>query len=332
MPRLRNANACCRAVQQALDWLGPKFESDDAWAAHPQPLVAYHKVPYLLAVTGRVEEAQRALIWIKGNLLRPDGRFNAAPVREGKPVVSACAEDVAWVGLAAQLTGGFDIARGAVRSLAEQQGNATGGVYELDDEGRRSASAGVRTTASAGLAFLSSGLLEPARNAGRFLTRASRVQFDETRFHVRLDAQGKPVRKFPAAQASSHVVARARGRTQIGHLGVPAVFLAKLHLATGETAWLEAAMDYFAFAEQYDEEAQTGEYSAPLGWGAAVLYGITRRRLYYDASDRVAQAWIERQRMDGSWRARRGAAETGSAITRTTEMALYLTESLREAQ
>jgi len=332
MPRLRNANACRRAVRQALEWLGPQFGNDEEWAARPHPLAAYHKVPYLLAATGHVEECRRALIWIKANLFTGDGDFLAAPKQEDKTVPPAHARDKAWVALAAQVSGCFDIARPAATFLADQQGASTGGVYDLDADGNRAAGADVRTTASAGLVFLSCGLLEQARRAGHFLTRAVQAQSDENRFYVRLDSRGDPIRKFRKAEAAAHVVARARGRTRVSYLGIPMVCLARLHLATGEAEWLEAAMDYFAFGTQYREEAWTGERSGPLGWGAAMLYGITRRRLYYDAADRVAQAWIQCQRPDGSWRPRTRSQHLSAAITRTAEAALCLLESLREAQ
>ena len=332
MPRLCSANACRRAVQQALDWLELQFGNDDEWAADPYPLVAYHKVPYLLAVTGHVEECRRALAWIKANLFMPDGDFLVAPSQNGTLVLRAHARDKAWVILAAQVSGCFDMARPAAEFLIGQQGAATGGMYDLDAGGHHSESADVRATACAGLVFLACGLLDAARRAGHFVTRAVQLQSDEKRFYTRLDLRGNPIRKFSKADAAAYVIARARGRTRVSYLGIPMVFLAKLHLAAGEREWLEAAMDYFAFAQRYDEAAWTGERSGPLGWGAAMLYGITRRRLYYDAADRVAQAWIRRQKPDGSWSPRGSSPESNAAITRTAEATLCLLESLREAQ
>jgi len=332
MPRLRNANACCRAVQQGLEWLGPHFGNDEEWAARPHALVAYHKVPYLLASTGHVEECRRALAWINTNLVTPEGDFNSTPAPTDEAFEPAQARYKAWIILAAQISSCYDIATPGVRFLAGQQGASTGGIYDLDTNRQRSESADVRTTASAGLAFLSCGMTEAAHKCGRFLTCALQTQSDENRFYIRLDARGILIRKFPKSQTDSHVVMRARGKTRVGFLGIPMVFLAKLHLATREDQWLESAMDYFAFAQQYDESAWTGERSGPLGWGAAALYGITRRRLYYDAADRVAQAWIRRQRPNGSWRPQGGDPDSSVALTRTAETAICLLESLREAQ
>lgn len=330
MPRLRNANACRNATRQALEWLNQHFGNDEQWAACRYPLTTYHKLPYLFAVAGCVEECSRALTWINANLRTPASDLLAAPAEEGKPCLPARIWEKAWVAMAAHLSGRFDMARPAVEVLARHQGQTTGGVYGVDTQARRRTSANVRTTASAGLAFLLSGLTKQARGAGRFLTQALQSQPEEKRFHTCLDIRGRPIRKYPKSEAAHYVMARARNRTALSFLGMPMVFLSKLHLATGEDEWLETAMDYYVSAEQYSGEARLGEDSGSFGWGAAALYRITRRRFYYDTSEQVAQAWIDRQQPDGSWQS--PGANLPAAIARTTEAALCLLESIREAQ
>jgi len=330
MPRLRNANACRRATQQALTWLNGRFDSDEEWAARPYPLVTYHKVPYLFGIAGCVEECRRALLWIKGNLLTAEGDLLAAPAEEGKTVQPARVREKAWVALAAHLAGRFDVAAPVAAFLAKQQGQATGGVYNLDARGELRTSANVRTTACAGLVFVTSGLIKQARAAGSFVARAIRNQPEQKRFHVRLDTRGRLVRKFPKSEAAIHVVARARGQTELSFLGIPMVFLSKLYLATGENAWLEAAMAYYDFAGRYSAEARIGADSGTFGWGAAALYGITRRRFYYDTSEEMTQAWIDRQQPDGSWQPQ--DPDLPTTIATTAEGALSLLESIREAQ
>ena len=332
MPRLRNANVCCSAVENALKWLSPHFGDEEAWAAGPHPLVTYHKFPYLLSVTGHAEECQRALIWVKEHLLAEDGDFSVSPDGGKEGPVRARVRGKAWVVMAAQHTGRFDISRPAADFIASQQGMATGGVYDMDPAGNRKPFADVRTTACAGLVFLSVGMLKRARAAGRFLCRAMELQAEEKAFHVRMDSQSRPVRTFPRAEASQYTVARVRGRTQLSFLGIPIVFLGKLFLATGESEWMDSAVNYFTLAEGYSKEAWAGEDSGPVGWGAATLYAITRRRLYYDACERVTQEWIRIQRPDGSWLPRGKAVDEDGTIALTAEAALCLFESVREAQ
>jgi len=329
MPRLRNAKACCAAARKALEWLNPHFEKRDEWAAQAHPLVTYHKVPQLFAVAGRVEECSRALTWIKANLATPEGDLLSSPTSEGRPPASARVREKAWVALAACISGRYDLALPIAAFLAKQQGAATGGVYDRSPD-RYRANANVRTTACAGLVFLAAGMTREARSAGRFLTTVMERQPDDKRFFTRLDNQGKLVLSFPKSEARLYALARARGRTEISLLGVPAVFLAKLHRATGEEKWLESAMDYYAFAEQYGVQACTGDDGGAFGWSAAALYGITRRRFYYDMAEQAAQAWVDRQKADGSWLPR--SNELPAAIAMTAEAALCLIESIREAQ
>ena len=331
MPRLRNAAACERAVNHAVKWLKTRYGDDEEWSNHSQPLLTYHKLPYLFAITGNQEQCRRALTWIKANLFTDRGDFLAAPAEEGKPPARAAVREKAWVALAAQITGRFDISLPAARFLASRQGGATGGVYEAGAQGLADA-ADVRSTACAGFVFLHGGLLSEARGAGRFLVRAMELQVEEDRFYLRLDGQGRQVTSFPRAQADSRVVIKTHRRPFLSYLGTPAVFLTKFHLATGEEEWLEAAMDYWGFAERCGADGLASDDSAFLAWGAACLYSITRRRIYYDSAERVAQAWIERQKSDGTWRAHGATRDVAATLALTAQTGLCLAEALREAQ
>jgi len=330
MPRLRNANACLRAARKGFDWLKKNFGGDEEWALVPHPLVAYHKLAYLFNIAGGVEECSRALIWIKANLQAADGDLLRSAPEEGKETERARVREKAWVALAAHRSGRYDIFNPLVGLLSRQQGKNTGGVYDVDGDGCRLETANVRTTACAGLVFLHAGALLEARAAGRFVTQVIRSQPAATSFYLRLDTLGRPVTKYPKGKSGRYLISRAKGRAQLSHFGIPIVFLTRLHLATGENAWLETAMDYYARAGQFDEKSLSGLDSGAYAWGAAALYAVTRRRFYYDRAEAVAQAWVDRQKGDGSWGPRGAALPT--AIALTVEGALGLLEAMREAQ
>ena len=330
MPRLRKANACLRAARKSLDWLKNNFGGDEEWAAVPHPLVTYHKLAYLFNIAGSVEECSRALGWIKANLQTADGDLLRSAPENGKDTEKARVREKAWVALAAHRSGRYDMFNALVALLARQQGRNTGGVYDVDGEGRRLETANVRTTACAGLVFLTAGALSEARAAGRFVTQVIRSQPSAKKFYLRLDSLGRPVTKYPKGKMGRYLISHAKGRAELSHFGIPIVFLTRLHLATGEEAWLETAMDYYARAGEFDEESLRGLDSGPYAWGAAALYAITRRRFYYDRAEEVAQAWVDRQKGDGSWGPR--GAPLPTAIALTVEGALSLLETLREAQ
>jgi len=332
MPRLRNAQACLDAAARGLEWLVGRLGGETGDLA-AYPLSACCKAPYLFTIGGRLEEGRRAVLWVNASLFSAEGELLAAPASQGGPLPEpAPVGEKAWLALAAHLSGRFDTSFRLARLLADQQGAATGGVYELNGHGARAGWSDVRSTAAAGLAFLTCGLLSNARAAGRFLTRAVQCQDDERAFHVRLDTAGRPITSYSAESAAGYVVTRERGRTRVSFLGLPVILLARLHLATGEAEWLEAAMDYFAVAERFGEQACTGEESGPLCWGAAALYGITRRRVYYEAAERIAQAWVQRQKRDGRWVPRHAKFVDADVLSLTAEAAISLMESVREAQ
>jgi hypothetical protein len=243
----------------------------------------------------------------------------------------ATVREKAWIALAAQISGRFDISLPLVRTLASQQGAVTGGVYDMEPKGRRAETADVRTAACAGAAFLVCGLLPEARLCGRFLARAVQGQPEDGRFHLRLDSRGNVVQRTPRTGAEGYVIGQAERRSKLGHLAAPAIFLTKLHLAIGDPESLETAMDYFAFAEGCCADA-TANDDAAHGWAAAALYAITRRRAYYDIAERVVQAAADRQKPDGSWRTQGATRDDAVTLALTTETALCLLESLREAQ
>ena len=329
MPRLRNAVACNRAVDAAMDWLKPLFGKEDDWSAAAHPLLTYHKVPYLMAVRGHQEECRRALIWIKANLMTREGDFLGAPREEGKPPLAAHTREKCWTAAAAHLSGRYDISFPAGRFQAAQQGRSTGGVYNVDAGGRREDTADIRATAIAGALFVLLGDLPRARLAARFLARAIEMQSELARFFLHMDEFGRAASRFPREQAATHVISTASRGPQLSYLAMPVIFLARLHLATGETEWIESAMDYYAFIQQFRDEAMLGDDSAALAWAAATLYGVTRRRLYYDAAERVVEAWVANQRPDGSWRR---SKDEEAAIALTAQTAVCLFEALREAQ
>lgn len=332
MPRLRNADACHEASAKGLAWLQGRCGTTEEWTAFPHPLYTYHKVPCLMALSGMQEHCRRALLWIREKLMLPDGDILAAPVTGEETPKHAMTFEKAWIAIAAQMTGRFDLSFAIARFLAAHQGGSTGAVYDLDPKGKTEPSAHVPVTATAGQLFLYCGMLNEARLAGRFLSKVLEMQPEGDKFYVRIYDDGKLVTKFPRADAAGYVVSANNSKTSLGNVSVPAVFLCQLHVATGESVWREAALDYYTYAEACAPDSTVLEDGASLAWAAAWLYNITRRRVYYDAAGQITQSWIDLQKPDGSWTAKGKSRDDGATIALTARSALYLTETAREAQ
>jgi hypothetical protein len=285
-----------------------------------------------MALSGMQEHCRRALLWIREKLLLPDGDLLAAPVARGEAPVHAMTFEKAWIAIAAQMTGRFDLSFAIARFLAAHQGGSTGAVYDLDPKGQSEPSAHVPVTATAGQLFLYCGMVNEARLAGRFLSRMLEMQPEADRFYVRIYDDGKLATKFARGESAKHVVTASQAKAALGAVAVPAVFLCQLHVATGEAQWREAALDYYTFAEACAPDPSSLEDGSSLAWAAAWLYNITRRRVYYDAAEKVTQGWIDQQKPDGSWTAKGKARDDAATIALTARTALYLTETAREAQ
>ena len=330
MPRLRNATACLRAADLAFNWLKSRLEKEEQWAVASLPLCVYYKVPYLFLITGHPEPCRLGLSWIRDNLLTEEGSLLRVPATEGAPTEPAGVRETAWVARTAHFSGRLEMSYPVLDFLTACQGRATGGVYETT-RGVHAEDADVRSTACAGLAYLAGGHLEAARRAGDFLAQAAMRQLKSPRFHVRVDTLGRPVTNFPKENAGHYVLSKARGKTDLSYLGIPMVFLCRLRLATSEDAWLEAASDYFAIAEEHAKGNWNCPGAGTAGWGAATLYDLTRRRFYYDAAEAVTQTIITRLGTDGAYTTR-GKLDEADRIRLTAETAVSLTETVREAQ
>lgn len=330
MPRLRNATGCLRAAEQAFTWLKTRLEQEEQWAVTSLPLSAYYKVPYLFLITGHPEPCRLGLSWIRNNLLTDDGSLLCVPAADGMRAEPAAVRETAWVASTAHFSGRFDISYPLLDFLVSCQGRNTGGVYETT-RGVHAADADVRSTACAGLTYLAGGRIEEARRAGDFLAQTVMKQFDSARFRMRVDSMGRPVTTFPKENACHYVLSKARGKTDLSYLGLPMVFLCRLHLATGEQEWLDAGADYFAVAERYAKDGWRSPGAGTVGWGAATLYDLTRRRFYYDTAEAVSQTIIKRLRPDGAYAAT-GQLDKAEQIRLTAEIAVCLTETVREAQ
>jgi len=329
MPRLRNAGACLRAAESAFAWLKARLEREEQWAAASLPLSVYYKVPYLFLITGHLEPCRLGLSWIRDNLLTPEGALLRVPAQEDKRIPAGVRES-AWVARTAHFSGRFEISYPVIDFLASCQGQSTGGVYDTL-AGSHASDADVRSAACAGLAFLAGGRLKEARRAGDFLAQTVMRQIDSNRFHVRVDTMGRPVTSYPRKDREHYSLSQARGKTELSFLGMPMVFLCRLHLATGEAEWLDAAADYFAVSERHARHGWMAPGAGTVGWGAAALYDLTRRRFYYDAAEAVAQTLIKRLGRDGAYRTRRDIGDP-ERIRLTAEVAVCLREAVREAQ
>jgi rhamnogalacturonyl hydrolase YesR len=85
------------------------------------------------------------------------------------------------------------------------------------------------------------------------------------------------------------------------NMGIAAAFLARLTMATGDHEWADLGKKYleigFNVHDEMYETAQVGK----VGWGSALIYGVTGDRRYLDLATRVGEALIAQQTDTGGW-------------------------------
>ena len=324
MPRLQRAKTCIQAVEKGAAHLVSLQAQDGSLGENAATTRACHKAVLAMVNTGRLEEVQRLLEWIKGRY------------REGNGAVDAPHPVAAWIIIGAHLSGRLDLSLPAAAHVAHCQGKGTGGIYETEN-GRRRSCHHLCSTAAGGLALLTCGRISAAWQAGAFLRRALGLQPRGNRFYACFDHRARPVADADEGDAPdpNSVLNKSQSGQQYEILGLPELFLAKLHLATGDEDFLNAAKGYAHLAHRVEQDIWRSLAGCMSAWGEAILYRLTRRRRYLRFAERLVGHLIDGQHEDGSWhpQAAEGEEPTPEAVVDATATALLtLTECLREVQ
>ncbi len=323
MPRLTNAVSCIRARQKATQWLLDQQEKDGSYRDVEPELLGYARSPYLLASTGRAEELSRMLDWIRRNLFDPE--------KDGYAPSQGNLELQAWLAAGARAGAAFDLSARLTARLLELQGRHTGGLHEAGQSASRLGAA-----ACGGLAFLHCGARRAARAAANFLVVAVKTQKGSKDFYLRFDQHIRPITNFPSGEAREHVIRPGEKSQRHGDLGLAIVLLTAAAAWFGENDYLRAARAYYDVAEHINWRPEGPLETAAMGWGAATLYHVTRRRKYYDAVRKLVNFMVEQQSEEGCWpdsnRSRDEEQPRAALIDRTAYAALLLNEFLREVQ
>jgi hypothetical protein len=231
----------------------------------------------------------------------------------------------AWIALAAQKMGRFDIAYPAYRYLrsfhhAKHGGFTTQGPYVEQAQNI----VDVLTTAHLGLAALYFGETEKATQAGRLLQRFMAVQPDlGSGFYLRMNDDGELVTDYAPDAALFHRVSATQPQQAYFMIGYPIGYLGKLHMATGTAEYLDAAIRYLDFAMACHDSIRSFHYSHKVAWAAAVIAGLTGERKYSEFSQSIADYLTGIQDASGAWMIDQPAH---TSYDQTAEIAIWLRE------
>ena len=158
-------------------------------------------------------------------------------------------------------------------------------------------------SADAGLLALDAGDLDVARAAAEACRSVAWAQPDDV----------------PGVVAGPGLLVAAQAGPQaFSVLGTAVGFLARCFETWGDEADLDAAAELHDLTVALGDAVWVGRESWWVGWGAALLYGVTGDEAFLATAERVADGMCETQSPDGWWGS---AAATDEAATVLLEMA-----------
>jgi len=322
-----------QSADAAMNWLLGQQREDGSFGPHIDDLASYYKSPYLFYISGRSDAAVRLLAYLKQAFMRPDGDFMTSGDKKSAngAFVEYWAYTNAWIALAAQKMGRFDIAWPAYRYLRSFHHAKQGGFTTRRPYAEQAPNiVDVLTTAHLGLAALYFGEIDKAIRAGKLLQRFIIVQPDPASgFYLRMDDDGNLITDYAPDAALFHRVSATQPQQAYFMIGYPIGYLGKLHMATGTAEYLDAAIRYLDFAMACHDSIRSFHYSHKVAWAAAVIAGLTGERKYSEFSQSIADYLIGIQDASGAWMIDQPAH---TSYDQTAEIAIWLREIVAESR
>jgi hypothetical protein len=283
----------------------------------------YYKTIWALAAGGEPDAANCLATWVRDNVQTENGDFTG-PLR-GTMHDSNYAYPNAWMLIGAHKLARHDLVVRGMRFLATLQHPETGGFRMQRD--REDAIQDVLNASQAGNALLLAGRIDDALRVGAFLRMAwdAQPRPESELFFVYKPGVGLRT-EFPAERQRLHSIRIDTPRQAYFNAGIAAAFLARLTMATGDASWTELGKRYleitFHTLDEMYETAQVGK----VGWGAALVHGVTGDDRYRAHAERVGEAMLAQQTESGGWDNTGGYVNDAVRIEVTAEFVVLLDE------
>lgn len=290
-----------RAARKGTDFLLAHMAPDGSIGPVDADLY-YYRVPWAFALMGETTAASRSLDWIRRRMFTPEGAFEGSPTPQGDFGNRYGSYPLACLLVGAALMQRVDILYPGIRRLRQWQDPETGGLYHRWHERTAEGEQEIFPTAQAGMTFILAGQIDAARKAGAWFRRLRELQpdFEHRLYAVTSRARGL-IQDVPADQEVLYITRKDLPWQHHFNGGIAAAFLAHLHLATGETGWLDLAREYQDFSMTSEECMFQSMQTCKSGWGSGLLYLATREPRYRDWTVRMGDWFIDLQLPDGHW-------------------------------
>ena len=283
----------------------------------------YYKTIWAFAAGGQPEAANRLTTWVRDNVQQDDGDFDGS--LRGKFHDNNWPYPASWMLVGAQELGRYDVCRPGMRFLSTLQSRETGGFRLRRDDALSVQD--VLNAGQAGNALLAAGNITDAVRAGEFLQMLWEAQPHPDRELYFVWKLGAGLRtEFPEERQYLHSIRVDRPRQPYFNSGMAAAFLVRLAMATGNRTWTELAKHWleisFHTLDEMYETAQVGK----VGWGAALIDGVTGEDRYRQLAERAGSAMLAQQTDSGGWDNTGGYTNDAVRTEVTAEFVVLLDE------
>ena len=268
------------ARARGADWLASRVAADGE-PVGGNTVNHYYRLPWALAIAGRIEEAARALSWIERNALTDKGDLRPGPAQTNWNKVG-WTHDAASYPLAIIATGAwhlehYDTALAIMDTLQAFQHPATGGGFVERPEFRKTGEQDLLCTAQIGLAGLVTGRRAAADAAFGWIERLYDAQPElPNRLYLCWGDKGL-VTDVPAERAFGHYIDFAKPRQAYFNPGIGAAFMARQF--------------------EYQDTVHVGKFA----WGSGAMLDIDADDLHLNAAMKMANWLVDCQSPDGRW-------------------------------
>ncbi|MFA6107966.1 MAG: hypothetical protein WDA75_04265 [Candidatus Latescibacterota bacterium] len=293
-----------RAAARAASWFEQHLH-DGRLPAGLHDLGSYYKWPLALASLGRTELAVRVFDVVVADFGTEDGDFRTGEAKSADPIYGRIADTYTntWPLIAARVLDRQDVGRRGLDCLRRRRVQRTGGFLTGRPGQHEDERQDIVTIAGCGNALLAWGHADEATAAGDCLLRVLAAQGGPGEpFHLYIDGEGRPLRGDLGIESRlARIDPRLPGQAYV-YWGMATVFLARLHLVTGQERFLAGARDYFARHDACDPaHVYAGIGCCKTGWSAATLFRLTGAEAYAEAVHRAAGEISGLQQEDGGW-------------------------------
>jgi len=316
------------ARDQAADWLTSRQRPDGSIPSKPTVVEASYKVPWALQRAGRPAEAAAALDSVAR--LADDAGDVPVPRADEEFNCTHYLYANAYLTIGALVLGRFDVSQKLYGFVRGRQ-QPVGGFTSQGPTRPEPTSLDTVSTCICGLAALYVGDLSVALAAGRFIDHVWQRQPHRDRVFYPLTTPDGELLTQPFGDGPFVTVRVTEPDQDWYFVGIATVFLAYLHIATGDKHHLDLAcrvLDYL------DGDCNPNAFVDPScgksGVGGALLHRLTGNPRYREIAQEIAQRLVSRQCPSGAWREEPADdddpdAPVWSDLDMTAEYVLWLT-------